>query len=152
MPKAATGPGSGPLALATVTETDPRFGTVVFETGRPVTFTFIRNTEKAPNMGSRYGQDIEPAGRYMLHLEGDYDAPRGWSTGTISFKNPIVLRDTLDSQIYGPNGWKARLMREMGGKKGRALTAALLSVGHDGIVTVTSTRGLQSTMEIVSLK
>ena len=39
---------------------------VHFETGVPVTFPFIRNTEKSPRVVG-FGQDIEPHGRYLLH-------------------------------------------------------------------------------------
>lgn len=43
------------LGLARVTESG-----VVFMTGRPVTFRYVRNTQKSPNLGARFGQDIEP--------------------------------------------------------------------------------------------
>src|SRR5208337_4156198 len=38
----------------------------LFETGKPVSFRYVHNTDKAPKLGARYGQDIEPAGYYVL--------------------------------------------------------------------------------------
>lgn len=153
MSRARGGLHQGPLALAVVVErdADPELGEVRFETARPVTFSFIRNTEKSPHLGDQYGQDIEPAGRYMLHRELAGQPPRGWVTGLQSFRQPIVLEIALDGRIYGPTGWKARLVQASGGKKGRALSRYLKSLGYDGIVTVQETRGQRSTAEIVAL-
>jgi hypothetical protein len=121
---------------------------VHFETGMPVTFEFIRNTEKSPRVGKTFGQDIEPAGRYMLHKALPGAPPRGWITGTVTFQSPLVIPLTGDpNAIYGPAGWKARL-RAATGKKGRALSADLVRRGYDGIVTVDH----YGTSEIVALK
>lgn len=120
-----------------------------FETGTPVTFRFVRNTEKSPNFGPRFGQDIEPAGRYLLHNEDPGDLARGWETGLVSLTSPLVVPLTGDpSAIYGPEGWKARLSAATG-KRGRALSADLIRRGYDGIVTVDQDG---YTREIVLLK
>lgn len=141
---AARGPRSLDLELATSDEQGIRF-----ETGVPVTFRFVRNTEKSPNFGSRFGQDIEPAGRYLLHNEDPGDLARGWETGVVALKSPLVLPLTGDpSAIYGPEGWKARLSSATG-KRGRALSADLVRRGYDGIVTVDQDG---YTREIVLLK
>ena len=147
--------GKGPLGLARTRELDPEFGSVIFETGRSVTFTYVRNTEKSPNFGSTYGQDIEPTGRYILHLEldpGSDGPPRGWDVGTETFKRPLVIELTLGGGSYGDKGWKARLVREADGKKGRALSAWLLKQGYDGIVVVESSGPTPGTREIVALR
>lgn len=108
---------------------------VHFETGVSVTFRYVRNTESAANFGSRFGQDIEPAGRYLLHGDPGH-APRGWESGTVTFRNPLVIPLSGDPEaIYGPTGWKARL-RDATGLSGRALSRHLVSLGYDGIVTV----------------
>jgi hypothetical protein len=121
---------------------------VHFETGVPVTFRFVRNTEKSPQLGSRYGQDIEPAGRYLLHNENPGDLARGWVTGIVSLRSPLVIPLTGDpNAIYGPQGWKARLQAATGKTK-KALSADLIRRGYDGIVTVDG----DYTSEIVLLK
>lgn len=110
-----------------------------FETCKPVTFEFIRNTEKSPFLGSRYGQDIEPHGKYILEKETDSVLP-GWETGEITFDNPLVIphKDT--------NQWKKDLV-EVTGKKGKALSKHLVKLGFDGIITVND----KYTSEIISL-
>jgi hypothetical protein len=120
---------------------------VHFETGVPVTFPFLRNTEKSPRVGSSYGQDIEPHGRYLLHnTDPDRSPPSRWETGTVTFKFPLVIPLTGDSgSIYGPAGWKARL-RDATGRRGAALSR-FLAQRFDGIVTVDA----YGTSEIVDL-
>jgi hypothetical protein len=139
---------SRPLSLPTarVREPDPQFGTVLFETGAPVRFTFLRNTEPSPHFGARYGQDVEPTGRYILHKTEGSTPPRGWTTGVVELRRPLVMPLTTGADIYGPDGWKAHLVRATG-KRGRALSRALLARGYDGVVTVTS----GETREIVCL-
>jgi len=119
-----------------------------FETGVPVTFKFLRNTEKSPYVGGSYGQDIEPHGRYLLHNpEPGRTPPRSWETGMVTFKSPLVIPLSGDpAAIYGPKGWKARL-RKATGKVGAALSR-YLARRFDGIVTVDSDGG---TSEIVDL-
>lgn len=119
-----------------------------FETGVPVTFPFIRNTEKSPRVGATFGQDIEPQGRYLLHNhDPKREPPRGWQTGTITFRSPLVIALSGDpDQIYGPKGWKARL-RDATGKRGAALSRHLAKT-YDGIVTVDNTG---ATSEIIDL-
>ncbi len=119
---------------------------VHFETGVPVTFAFMRNTEKSPRVGATFGQDIEPHGRYLLHDPGS-PPPSRWETGTVTFKSPLVIPLTGDrAAIYGPAGWKARLHAATG-KKGAALSRYLAAQGFDGIVTVDA----YGTSEIIDL-
>ena len=109
---------------------------VHFETGFPVTFRSLRTTEKSPYVGATFGQDIEPAGRYLLHSENPGTVSRGWETGVVTLRSPLVIPLSGDPDaIYGPKGWKARLAAATG-KKGRALSADLIRRGYDGIVTV----------------
>lgn len=118
-----------------------------FATGRPVRFRYVRGTEKAPNYGSRFGQDIEPAGRYLLHNPDPGDLPPRMEAGEVAFENPLVLRLSTDGNTYGPNGWKARLARAYKAKR-KQLTCKLRAVGFDGIVTCDK----YGTMEIVDLR
>lgn len=125
----------------------------VFKTGRPVTFAFRRNTAPTKHYGRVYGQDIEPAGRYMS-LDYGGEVPKGWTAGTVTFKKPLVLKLVQGgpkAEIYGPTGWKARLKNHYG-KKGKALSCALKKDGYDGIVTCDAVRGVKYTSEIVDLK
>lgn len=123
-----------------------------FQTGKPVSFTYARNTEKAPKRPAGqdpFQQQIEPAGRYLTHKYPDAQLPAGWETGEVSFKNPLVVKQTLDTdRIYGDKSWKQNLSRHLGGKKGKHLSKAVADAGHDGIVTVDE-RG--NTSEIVDL-
>ena len=115
-----------------------------FVTGKPVQFEFLHNTESAPDMGSQFGQDIEPAGRYLLEKDVSGPAPPNWETGEISFENPLVIEhgDTRD--------WKKRLSATYEGKTGQELSDAVRADGHDGIVTIDSRAG--QTSEIVDLQ
>jgi hypothetical protein len=133
---------------------------VKFQTGIPVTFEFMRKTEKAPHMGTRFGQHIEPAGRYMLHNTSHITPEQkqrmseaGWEFGTITFNNPLVIelssdrdKSGLPQNIYGEKGWKQRLADHYQAV-GRNLTNRLKKDGHDGIVTTSG----YDTREIVDL-
>lgn len=143
------------LGLSKITEKG-----IKFETGVPVEFEFIRNTQKSPNLGSTYGQDIEPAGLYMLHNTHNNEPEQkerlnkqGWQTGLAKFDNPLVIELSKDydnsgspQNIYGEKGWKQRLF-DVYKKKGKELTDFLLSRGYDGIVTTSG----YDTREIIDL-
>jgi len=128
------------LPLVTLRERD-----VLFRTGRPVTFAFIRNTAKSPYLGARFQQDIEPAGRYLLHDLAPTSLVRGWVRGKVSFRSPLVLRFS-ETGLYDETSWKAILTRRFRAR-GRALSRRLLEKGVDGIVTVEN----GETREIVDL-
>jgi hypothetical protein len=124
-----------------------------FSTGIPVTFTFCRNPEPSVHFGTVYRQDIEPAGRYMIHCA---TPPPGWQRGTVSFARPLVLLRDVGGDYAGPGGWKVRLSSALGGKKKVALSRALVEAGFDGIVTVAVSqdargRAMAETSEIVDL-
>lgn len=126
---------------------------VRFKTGEPVTVRFVRNTKKAPNFGPTYQQDIEPAGRYLIHNPEPGDLPMQWERGEVRFSNPLVLEfNERGEMAYDKDSWKAYLSRKYGGKKGKALSRAIKRDGYDGIVTVQQTsRGARYTGEIVDL-
>ena len=120
----------------------------VFETGKPVSFRYVRNTKKAPRLGAEFGQDIEPAGRYLAPVGDTVKTLDGLETGTVDFASPLVL----DWVGYGEDGWKARLSRAFGGKTGRTLSRAVVNAGFDGIVTVSDSRGIKYASETVDLR
>lgn len=126
-----------------------------FESTVPVTFPFIRNTESSPYLGSQFQQNIEPAGRYMLHdPEPKRKPPQGWVQGEITFHSPLVIRfvPVGEDIHYGAGSWKDRLYQVFG-MKGRALSRKLVQMGFDGIVTVhPGSAGVRAdTREIVAL-
>jgi len=131
------------------TATSDEYG-VRFETGKPVTFTYVRNTEAAPDMGERFQQNLEPTGRYMQHAGPDAKAPtEAWETGEVTFQNPLVVPlNTTPGNIYDEGSWKAQLSEKYG-KTGQALADAIRAEGHDAIVTVDL--GTGATSEIVDL-
>jgi len=134
---------------------------VLFETGTPVTFRAMRNTEPSVYMGARFGQDLEPAGTFML--VDDYDSwkdPRaqvgGWVFFEQTFRSPLVIAMVADDDpmapVYGPTGWKRRLSEAFGGATGMELTKAILAAGHDGIVTVGPARNdVREVVDLTSL-
>ena len=123
--------------------TDPMFGLV--KAGEP--FKFLHNTQKAPNFGARYGQNIEPAGQYVQEMEHsinmqDYPHLR---SGEKTFNKPLVI--DFGGGYQEASNWKKVLSDNYGGKKGKALSKAIAKDGYDGIVTMTNGR----TSEIVDI-
>lgn len=111
-------------------------------------FTFLKNTQKSPNMGAMYGQDIEPAGRYLLEDTSNAakKLPDGWVSGTHTFNNPMFIEWGAGGYADADN-WKQVLSNKYGGKKGKALSKAIAKDGYDGIVTLQK----GETSEIVDL-
>lgn len=136
------------MKLTSVTEYGKRF-----ETGRPVCFRLLRNTERAPYFGSTYQQDIEPAGLYLIHNPTPGQLAPRWAVGECCFEHPLVIPINTSSNYmnYDETSWKANLRREYRAK-GKALSAKLRRAGYDGIVTVTVWNGKPTdTREIVAL-
>ena len=92
----------------------------------------VKNPEKAPYMGARYGQDVEPAGIYVTDY-ADYPSgiPTGWRLGEIRINNPLYIPVTFDNL----NQWKYDLSKKYKAK-GKRLTEKLLNAGYDAIITV----------------
>ena len=128
-----------------------------FETGTPVEFRYFRNTVPAPNMGEKFQQHIEPAGRYLNQNENqdrlDYlENVENVEFGNIQFDNPLVIQSNLGDGIYDSLSWKYILAKKFG-KTGRELSLALIEAGYDGIVTVAMHNGKPAyTSEIVDLR
>lgn len=105
-------------------------------TGQPLSFTYAHNTARTDNFGERYGQDVEPAGKYVVSA-GQVSRERpleGWEYGETSVSNPLVV------PFGGPYGeasnWKPTLSKQYDNKTGDQLSEALRAAGHDAIVTV----------------
>lgn len=101
----------------------------------PMTIKFAhRRGGSGVNQGATYGQDIEPAGRYLTDAtpggnfpESDYD------TGEITFGKPLHLNWGTD--YANDDSWKRRLSAAYDGKTGRDLSQAVRDDGYDAIVT-----------------
>lgn len=128
--------GYHPSAPTSLLDVPKQQTTPLFETGKEITFPFIKNTEKAPKM-TGFGQDIEPAGNYILsgHDSDTSKLAKGWVSGEKTFKNPLVI--DWGSGLYSdPDNWKNVLSSQYGGKTGKALSKAIAKDGYDGIVTM----------------
>lgn len=99
------------------------------QTNQGMTIQILKNPEKAPNVGKVYGQDVEPGGFYCAPSSGF--TPKGWQTGTVHFKKPLIIEVELDTLI----SWKKDLSSRYQGRRGKDLTEALKEEGYDGIVT-----------------
>ena len=110
------------------------------QTGVPFTFWFLNVLEKAPHFGERFGQNIEPAGRYMVVVDQEtavraaQDSPGRYQHGEWTFRNPIVI--PWGAGYESPDSWKRVLSDQYGGKTGKALSRAIVADGYDGIVTI----------------
>jgi len=102
-------------------------------------YNYVHNTEKAPKPGAEdtYGQNIEPAGKYM-NLLTERGAKRSiekgqknLEIGTIEFKNPLFIEAPGMSKE-----WKTVLSEQYGGLTGKALSEAISKDGYDGIITM----------------
>lgn len=107
-------------------------------------FAYSHNKEKAPDMGDRFGQDVEPSGKYVVAHEDAETAKKTekyfkdqgladtYEFGEITFDNPLVINQGEG----GTRGWKQFLSSKYGGKKGESLSKAILEDGYDGIITL----------------
>jgi hypothetical protein len=102
-------------------------------TGHKVKLNVARNMERSPKVGTRFAQDIEPTGEYMIHdeLEGKFKLPN-WKYGVITFNNPLILPWVTT----GHGGWKTALSIMFDNKTGKELEDAVKAKGYDAIITV----------------
>lgn len=104
----------------------------------PVDFPFVRNPQSlAGNQAANldFGQDVEPAGRYMTHRGEGGDPPDGWQSGVVRFEQPLHI-SWGDSGLYTTDdNWKRRLSAHYGGATGKKLSRALRNDGYDAVIT-----------------
>lgn len=125
--------------------------------GQPFTFTALHNKEKSPDMGARFGQDKEPAGRYVVAVSDNNTAadqmPEKYDKREVTFQNPLVI--DFGGGYQDATNWKQVLSSRYGGLTGKALSEAIRNDGYDGIVTVEPAKGPNRpahTSEIVDLR
>ena len=100
------------------------------ETGKSFDLTYKRNPKKAPDLGSTFGQNVEPSGIYITQVEQEF-VPQGFESGEIQIQNPLVIDVTNDTLIE----YKRDLSKKYNNKKGKALTEAIKNDGYDAVVT-----------------
>jgi hypothetical protein len=121
----------------------------LFQTGKEVTIPAIRHEAKAQYYGSRFQQDIEPAGLYFqFDSDPNPNPPEGITKFKITLKNPLLLLWNSKDGGYDENSWKAFLFNKYK-KKGKSLSSALMKDGYDSVVTID--RKYNVTSEIVKL-
>lgn len=98
-----------------------------------LTMTYVRvPNQNTQYYGSKYGQNIEPAGEYMsMDTMQGKNKIDGYEYGTIQFKKPLVLEHINT----GDTGWKKTVSDMYNGLTGKKLTEALIKDGYDAIVT-----------------
>lgn len=132
-------------------DVDAKIGNTPIKTGHPIEFHYIRNTEKAPNFGAKFGQDIEPHGQYITPVDSEKEAHEAvnrlpnYEHGKVKFNNPLVLKQDDDLPTVG---WKQRLSSAYNNKKGKALSRAIAKSGHDGIITAHPRYGVSETVNL----
>jgi hypothetical protein len=93
-----------------------------------VVIDITKNMEPAPNMGSTFGQDVEPKGTYVTQGFIDY---QNYVNGKAYLKNPLFINVTDTTLIE----YKRELAKKYKAK-GQALTNKLMKLGYDSIITV----------------
>lgn len=93
----------------------------------------LKNMEKSPNLGKRYGQDVEPAGFYAIEYH-DYQSHllqnSNYKLFKVNIKSPLIVNVDDDNLIE----WKRELSKQYQ-SVGKALTRKLISNGYDVIIT-----------------
>jgi hypothetical protein len=90
----------------------------------------IKNMQSAPYMGSRFGQDVEPKGTYVIQKHGTEPAKYPWVDGKAVLENPLFIDVTVETLIK----YKYELVKRFKAK-GKQLTNKLMDRGYDAIVT-----------------
>ena len=124
-------------------------------TGKPFEFFSIRNKEKSPFLGSRFGQDIEPHGKYMAEStpRASENLDARFEKGAVRFENPLVV--DFGGGYGDSSNWKNVLSSQYEGKTGLELSQAIRDAGHDGIITMEPSKGPNRpahTSEIVDIR
>ena len=94
--------------------------------------SYIRNTEKSPNLWSKFWQDIEPAWQYFSISEWWAKwLPDTYEVGKKTFKKPLVVeRKSTDA-----NWWKWDISKMYWWKTWKKLSQAIVDDWYDWIVT-----------------
>ena len=95
-----------------------------------IKLTLIHNKEKAPYLGSRFGQDVEPSGYYAIEKPETFSGATMYETVEFISEKPLYVDVTSDTLV----SWKYDLSNKYKAKRKR-LTDKLLKNGYDAIIT-----------------
>lgn len=113
--------------------------------------SYVRRKGSAPDMGERYGQHIEPHGRYLSEANpGSHYDDDLFEKGEVTFKNPLHMPYGDESYAHESN-WKNQLSQQHGGATGRKLSNKIVAAGHDAIITHDD-HGTREIVDLTGLK
>jgi hypothetical protein len=88
----------------------------------------IKNPEAAHHMGSKFGQDVEPKGTYVIEKRNF--VPDGWLEGKAVLNKPLTIPVNDETLV----SWKYEVSDQFKAK-GKKLTDKLMAMGFDAIIT-----------------
>lgn len=86
-----------------------------------------KNTAAAPNLGTAYGQDVEPHGTYVSQGRNETS---GYINGGAEIRKPLLVNLNQDNLVQ----YKRELASQYKAT-GRKLTNKLMGLGYDAVVT-----------------
>lgn len=93
--------------------------------------TLLKNKEKAPSLGKRFGQDVEPAGYYAIKRETDiFDNYPNYEVVKVTYQKPLIITVNDDTLV----SWKYDLSKKYKAN-GKKLSEKLMKEGYDIIIT-----------------
>lgn len=91
----------------------------------------LKNKEKAPSLGKRFGQDVEPAGYYAIErMTSIFDNYPNYEVVKVKYEKPLIITVTDDTLV----SWKYDLSKQYKAK-GKKLSEKLMKDGYDIIIT-----------------
>jgi hypothetical protein len=116
--------------------------------GKPI--PYMHNTEKSPDMGERFGQHLEPAGRYVVEKTPGSYLNKGWEEGTVTFQHPKIVN--FGGGYQDASNWKQVLSNQYNGLTGADLSHALIRDGYDGVITLDKSGNTQEIVDLQGVK
>ena len=122
---------NGNIPVYMIEETNYEKGGLL-DTDTSKKFTLLHNTDKAPYMGSLYGQDVEPTGFFaVIKNNNTFDSLPNYDTYVFYSQKQLYIPIESDNYI----SWKNELSKKYKAKKS-ALTKKLVAEGYDILITV----------------
>lgn len=87
----------------------------------------FKNPEKAPYLGNKFGQDVEPYGTYVTSIK---PLNINYLSGKAYLRNPLFIEVNSDTLV----SWKYDLSKKYKAK-GKQLSIKLEKEGYDSIIT-----------------
>jgi hypothetical protein len=93
------------------------------------TLILIHNKDKAPYLGKKFGQNVEPAGYYCIEYKG-IKTSHNYEIVEYTYSKPLIINVNEDTLIK----WKYDLSKRYKAT-GVKLTKKLMEIGYDIIIT-----------------